>query len=192
MVASSPTNNLQEWVAEIQESYTIKDSDSSSTSNNFVQKREKPKQVKKAYKEVQRPLVSETEVIEIKDLNRATAKDLRAIKGIGTVFSNRIVKFRDRLGGFSNLHQLNEVYGLTPDMIERIEDRFSLVSAVHPFDINNDSVKFLAKHPYISYDLAWILINYRKQHGDIKGVEDLSKIQAIDDSLIMKLRPYIK
>ena len=105
--------------------------------------------------------------------------------------SNRIVKFRNRLGGFSENEQLSEVYGLPPETVDEALKHFSVQSRPEPIDFNNDSAKVLAMHPYISYDLAWVILNYRKQHGDISSFEDLEKIQALDEETLEKLKPYL-
>ena len=128
----------------------------------------------------------------IKDLNTATAEELRAIKGIGKSFSERIVKYRTLLGGFSDSTQLKEVYGLPEETISQMLKSFSIQSNVKSIEINSDSIRLLASHPYISYDLARVIINYRKQHGDIKSIQDLKKIKAMDDRTFSRLKPYLE
>ena len=54
---------------------------------------------------------------EVKDLNSATAADLMGVYGIGETLSERIIKFRDRLGGFLVNEQLYDVYGLKPEVV---------------------------------------------------------------------------
>ncbi len=132
--------------------------------------------------------------IEVKplDLNVATAEELQLVKGIGPKFSERIIKYRDLLGGFADTIQLKEVYGLPSETIFKLLQRFSIESEVKSINLNQDSIKVLAKHPYISYDMARVIINYRKQHGDLDSVDDLKKIKAIDDSSFLRLKPYLK
>ncbi|WP_462247333.1 ComEA family DNA-binding protein [Ekhidna sp.] len=132
--------------------------------------------------------------IEVKplDLNVATAEELQLVKGIGPKFSERIIKYRDLLGGFADTIQLKEVYGLPNETIFKLLQRFSIESEVKTINLNQDSIKVLAKHPYISYDMARVIINYRKQHGDIDSLDDLKKIKAIDDSSFLRLKPYLK
>lgn len=49
------------------------------------------------------------------DLNTATAESLRQLPGIGPVLSERIVKYRDAIGGFASAEQLAQVYQLPPE-----------------------------------------------------------------------------
>jgi len=126
------------------------------------------------------------------DLNTASAEELQRVRGVGKVYSERIVKYRKLLGGFADSKQLLEVYGITEELVDSINENFAVQTSTNPIDLNADSAKHLAKHPYISYDLAWVIINYRKQNGDIKTIEDLLNVKALNDSILQKLKPYLK
>jgi len=127
------------------------------------------------------------------DLNLAEADSLIKIRGIGEVLSKRIIKYRNSLGGFVSTDQLSEVYGLKPEVIKNVLERY-YVEAPLPakLNLNEDSIKVLAKHPYISYALAKVVIAYKEQHGAYKSIEDLRKIKIMTDSLFYKLSPYLK
>lgn len=195
MVDYTSTESFVEWVEEVQASTHVtkapheihKDKYQTYSNDASYSNRE----VKKNLKAVKSEWKQKAEHVKISDINEATAKELRTVKGIGEVYSKRIIKFRDKLGGFNTMEQLDEVYGLDTGLITKIKKRFSVQSDVTPLAINSDSAKLLAQHPYISYDLAWVLINYRKQHGNINGIDDLTNIKAIGDSVIQKLRPYL-
>ncbi len=126
------------------------------------------------------------------DLNEATADELQKIRGIGPVLSERIVKYRDMLGGFHDFTQLNEVYGLKPDVVGKIVEQATLNGSIEKLTLNQtDSLKQLAKHPYINYNLARAILNYRKVHGDYSDLSELKNIKVLDDSLYHKLAPYL-
>ncbi|MEO9872888.1 ComEA family DNA-binding protein [Ekhidna sp.] len=129
---------------------------------------------------------------EILDLNQASAEELRKVKGIGPAYSERIVKYRNMLGGFNDTTQLEEVYGLESGVISELLKNFAIQSSVSRFEINSDSIKSLVKHPYISYDLARVIINYRKVHGDINTAEEFRKIKAVDEYTFLRLKPYLE
>ena len=124
------------------------------------------------------------------DLNTTAAEELMLIKGIGSTLSQRIIKYRDRLGGFHSYDQLNEVYGLKPEVIDELRNHTTLASPITPLNMNSDSLKLLVRHPYIDYDLARIMINYRKVHGNFEDPSDLRNIKILSDSLYQKLIPY--
>jgi DNA uptake protein ComE-like DNA-binding protein len=182
------TEKLVKWVSEVESSY-----EKEKKSTNYVSKKYTAKTyVDEKKSEDLQPMVPKENEVKIYDLNRASEIDLQKIKGIGKAYSARIVKFRDLLGGFNSVDQLDEVYGITDDLKEKISQRFSIQTSNSFVPINSDSVKTLIKHPYISCYLAWVIINYRKQNGDIERFEDLEKIKAINDSILQKLKPYIK
>jgi len=125
------------------------------------------------------------------ELNTATAEELQNVSGIGPVLSERIIKYRDLLGGFHSTDQLKEVWGLKPEVIDKMLDQSDFEATVGQITINTDSIKILAKHPYINYNLARAIINYRAVHGTYESLDDLKKIKVMDDSLYQKLSPYL-
>ena len=64
------------------------------------------------------------------ELNMADTTTLKKVPGIGPVFANRIVKYRNLLGGFYAVSQLREVYGIDEETIkankEKIFNRFGI------------------------------------------------------------------
>ncbi|MFT6854833.1 MAG: competence protein ComEA [Cyclobacteriaceae bacterium] len=128
----------------------------------------------------------------ILDINTADTSQLKSIHGIGEKLSARIIKYRDRLGGFHSLSQLHEVYGLDSVVINKMEQRFSREQIQNKISINTDSNKLLSGHPYINYKLARAIVNYRKTHGDYKGLKDLKNILTLNDSTYQKILPYLR
>lgn len=137
-----------------------------------------------------RKFEEENKLVQI-DINQAGAEDLQQIRGIGSKLSTRIIKFRDLLGGFYSASQLSEVYGLSPEVVEKLTETCIISGKLNKVNINADSAVHLYKHPYIDYNMAYAIINYRKQHGNYKSVEDLKRIKIIDDSLYEKIYPYL-
>lgn len=145
-----------------------------------------PKKKKSTFKKLKKKFFSY-------ELNKVSADSLTNISGIGPVLSERIVKFRNNLGGFISINQLNEVYGLEEKVIEEIGKNTTLDSLlIEPVDINNDSIKHISRHPYISFKLAKIIVAYKKQHGPYVEVEEIKNIKIVSDTLFMKLEPYLK
>lgn len=126
------------------------------------------------------------------DISRADTTQLQQIRGIGSKLSLRIIKFRDKLGGFYRLEQLKEVYGLKPEVVDRLLSTcYLLDSSVVQIPINTASEKELAAHPYISYKLASVIVNYRHAHGPYRSENDLAKIRMLATPERKKLVPYI-
>ncbi|MEO9965645.1 MAG: helix-hairpin-helix domain-containing protein [Reichenbachiella sp.] len=127
------------------------------------------------------------------DLNLADTLELQKIRGIGSVLSARLIKYRDALGGFSSMDQVKEVYGIKSDVFQQVSEYFTLANVVpRQVNINQDSIDILARHPYLSYRLSKAIIKYRRQHGDYLNVADLKNIHTVSDSIFNKIAPYMK
>lgn len=123
------------------------------------------------------------------DLNQADTFALKQVKGIGKTLSERIVSFREKLGGFYSLEQLNEVYGISPDAIIELKKyaRLNNNLGIRKININTDNIK----HPYLPYSVVKVINNYRKQHGNFGKAEDLLKTKVIDEKTLEKISPYL-
>jgi DNA uptake protein ComE-like DNA-binding protein len=60
------------------------------------------------------------------EINSATSEEWKALPGIGDVLSNRIVKFRASLGGFSSIDQVAQTYGLSDSTFQIIKPYLKL------------------------------------------------------------------
>ncbi|WP_225586990.1 helix-hairpin-helix domain-containing protein [Algoriphagus sp. Y33] len=134
---------------------------------------------------------------QLDNLNRipfseADSAILQIVPGIGQSTAARIVKFRESIGGFYSKNQLSEVYGLKPETIDMIWEYFDFSpSVLKKMEINQIEVEELAKHPYISYAEAKVVVAFRKQHGDFQSPDDLKQIKIFKKEWIDKIAPYI-
>ena len=126
------------------------------------------------------------------DFNKASEDDLLQLRGIGRTFALRIIEHRERLGGFTSLNQLKEVYGLPDSTLHNITPYLRLsTSPQHKIKINTATIEEL-KHPYLSRKQAEVIIRYRINHGAFRGIEDLKKAGVISDIIAEKLKPYME
>jgi competence ComEA-like helix-hairpin-helix protein len=126
------------------------------------------------------------------EINSATAEDFRSLRGIGEKLSERIVNYREKLGGFASVEQIAEVYGLPPETFESIRTRLTVdTEKLKQIDINRVEMKELASHPYFTFHMAKLIVNYRSQHGLYTGMDDLLKSKAIEIQDVKKVEPYI-
>ncbi len=123
------------------------------------------------------------EKIAIIDINQATQEDLIKIYGIGEAISNRILKFKESLGGFVSMEQMKDVWGLSPEVIENLNSHFAIfkLPQLKKIDINNASIKDLSKFPYFNYQIARQIVTFRSMNGDFKNIEDLTKIKGMSN-----------
>jgi len=131
--------------------------------------------------------------IKILDLNSVNTEDLKVVNGIGEVLSQRIIKYRNSIGGFLSLIQLKDVYGLSPEVIERIDQKFDLLSRpdVTIKNLNLINEDELAEIPYFNGKMAKEIITYRKLHEGISSFEELAKINAFPYDKIDRIKLYL-
>ncbi|MGQ1891688.1 ComEA family DNA-binding protein [Thermophagus sp. OGC60D27] len=134
-------------------------------------------------------VVADTFII---DLNSAVASDLKRLNGIGEVLSQRIIKYRDLLGGFYSSDQVLEVYGISPPLYDNIRQYLTVEGAPYrKIAINRSSVRYLKSHPYLNFYQARDIIEYRKKNGNISSAKELKLIPSMDDQTLEKIIPYI-
>lgn len=127
------------------------------------------------------------------ELNSADTTELKTLRGIGSAFAKRIVKFRNTLGGFVKKEQLLEVYGFDKEKFDLISPHTTLdISMVKKININSASVDDLRKHPYIDKTSAVKIFWHRMNHGDYIDVQEILKTNLVDEQLFSKLAPYLK
>jgi competence protein ComEA len=126
------------------------------------------------------------------DINLSDTSAFIALPGIGSKLAGRIVAFRDKLGGFYSVNQIAETYGLADSVFQKIKSRLVLGQPhVALLNINTATLEQLKQHPYIRYQLANAIVQYRAQHGTFAKVEDLKKIMLVTEDAFGKMAPYL-
>tara|TARA_R100000935_G_C2799358_1_gene149716 strand:- start:25 stop:903 length:879 start_codon:yes stop_codon:yes gene_type:complete len=127
------------------------------------------------------------------DINLAKEEDLVKVRGIGEVLANRIIKYRTKLGGFVSEIQLKDIYGLNYEARQEILQNFKVISKpeINKLDINKASVLELTSVPYIDYELAREIINYKLLHEKIVTFEELAKIKSFPSEKIDRIALYL-
>lgn len=129
----------------------------------------------------------------LKDLNQAKAEELKVIYGIGDKLSARIVKFRNRLGGFMVNEQLYDVYGLEEEVVLRILEKFSVKQPpeIERININTATGKEMENLIYINQSLANQIVSYRDSVGIIRSFDELTKIDDFPTKKIDRIKLYL-
>ena len=127
------------------------------------------------------------------DINEVDSLDLEKLPTIGEKLSSRIVRYRDRLGGFMQLSQLKEVYGLSDSTYQIIFPLLKIGKDFKPKQIDINKVEYtdLRKHPYTNNSFIKLVLAYRKVHGNFSDRLALEKVEQIDQSVLDKLAPYL-
>lgn len=126
------------------------------------------------------------------DLNIATATQLQRVNGIGEKLSERIIKFRKKfVGGFISDIQLQDVYGLSPEVIKRITNQFTVKTPreIKKLNLNSASIDELVTIQHIDYEIAHEIIEQRTLREGFKSFNELTKVKGfpIDKIEIIKL-----
>jgi len=126
------------------------------------------------------------------DINEADTSALIALPGIGSKLAARIINFRDKLGGFYSVDQVGETYGVPDSTFQRIKTRLQVnLNALRKLNINTATKDELKVHPYIKWNLANAIVEYRNQHGTFKNLEDLKNIALVDEITFKKIVHYL-
>ncbi len=142
-----------------------------------------------------KPQIATPKKINVKPVNTATAEDFKKIYGIGDRLAERIVKYRKKIGGFTIPEQLNEVYGLKPEVITAFWQEFKIENPApirFKVDLNEANIKELAENPYISYPLAKKIVSYRTLHGAFRNFDELLNVPEYPKSKHKSICLYLK
>jgi DNA uptake protein ComE-like DNA-binding protein len=127
------------------------------------------------------------------EFNTCSRWNLKQLNLIDSVTIDQIMRYKKGLGGFVNLSQLYEAEGIDTTNFGKLKSHLTLdVMSIKTININNCSVSQLSKHPYVSYNVATALVNYRNAHGKFDKMADLKKCMAMNDNLLKRLTPYLR
>lgn len=130
-------------------------------------------------------------VVSILELNSVDSIQLIKLKGIGGYFANKIIKYRNLLGGFFEKEQLMEVWNLNGEKYNEIQEYVTIdISKVKKININSCTVQEL-KHPYLKWNQINAIVNYREKHGKYKAVDEIKRTDLVDDETLRKIAPYL-
>lgn len=148
-----------------------------------------------------KPSVSETSYAnspktyeQKQDLNTATVKQLQKLHGIGAYYSNKIVNFRNKFeGGFIADIQLQDIYGLTPEVIEKITEQFTVKTPrkINKLNLNTVTSDELVTIQHIDYDLAHNIIEQRQLREGYKSLDELTKVKAFPINKLEIIKLYL-
>lgn len=131
---------------------------------------------------------------EKSDLNTATAKQLQRVNGIGKYYSEKIIQLRSKfIGGFIADIQLQDVYGLTPEVIEKITNEFTVKTPrqIEKINLNTATVDDLVTIQHIDYEVAENIIEQRKLREGFKSFEELTKVKDFPINKIEIIKLYL-
>ena len=144
---------------------------------DWVIKQNQQKQVAKASKKSSKSNFSKK--LTTTDINKATQKDFTTISGIGEKLSERIIKYRSKLQGFSYPEQLYEVWGLKKEIADKALILFNVKEKplIKKVNVNTASFKEVLKNPYIDFELCKQIFDYRDEVAELQNINQLKNIK---------------
>jgi DNA uptake protein ComE-like DNA-binding protein len=123
------------------------------------------------------------------DLSLADTAQLRRVPGIGLYFAREIVRYRDWLGGYVSVDQLDEIEGFPSEA----KKYFTISPDAEPrrLNLNRLSLNELKRHPYINYYQARAIVDYRRQNGKLTSLDDLQFLHDFSSEARQRLAPYV-
>ena len=127
------------------------------------------------------------------ELNSTDSASLLACRGIGPSYAGRIIRYRERLGGFTGTGQLMEIKGMDSIRYDQFMGQVTVnLQLVRKIDLNTVTFKELLKHPYFEYYLVKEIFNYKDEIREWDSVGQLGKLPIMYEELYEKIAPYLE
>lgn len=108
------------------------------------------------------------------DINKASPQQLLAIEGVGLPLANRIIRYRDYIGGYHSYQQLHKVYGMTDEIFQEMR---ALMLPIKPYEgkmhwstMNYNQIAHLE---VFEPRQVWEILRLRKEEGRVLGWEEV-------------------
>jgi competence ComEA-like helix-hairpin-helix protein len=127
------------------------------------------------------------------NINNAPIEELMEMPGVGTYIAERIIAYRERLGGFIAKEQLMDIRKIDLELFNKLEG-YVLVDKqlIKPLNVNKASAEELKNHPYFNWSIANSIVKMRAQRGgSFKSLDELLDSALIDRELFEKIKPYL-
>ncbi len=129
-----------------------------------------------------------------KDINAASAEDLKMINGIGEKLAKRIIDYRIKLQGFSFNDQIFEVWALDKEVAEKVLLYFEVTKqpTIQKINVNTATFKEVLAIVYLDYELTKKIFNYKNQVAEIQSIEELKKIDGFPLERFSRIALYLE
>jgi DNA uptake protein ComE-like DNA-binding protein len=124
-------------------------------------------------------------------LESCDTTQLKSVPGIGSYWAGRIVDYRERLGGYYDLSQLEELQGFPAEALPYLYLENG-GKDTRRMNVNTLTLNQLHKHPYISFRQARDIIDYRRRHGRIDNLAQLALLPSFSPDDIERLSHYVE
>lgn len=150
------------------------------------------------------------------NINTASEEELMTLPGVTRQVAQNIVEYREYIGGFKKVEDLALVSGVGAAKLEQVKFEICVSSKSGSAQHSPNSLRKDVDHGYHSQHLSATRVNintasatqmmnlrglteemaqdiilYRTQHGPLKSIEDLLKVDSISSSFLDKVRHQV-
>ncbi|PKV49911.1 DNA uptake protein ComE-like DNA-binding protein [Aquimarina sp. MAR_2010_214] len=128
-----------------------------------------------------------------KDLNTVSSEELEQSIGLPDFVADRIIRYRNSVGGFTLDIQLEDVHGLYDYQKDKILSMFTVKTPkkIKKVNINTASVNELVEIPYFDFEMALDIKDFIESNGSISNFDELGKIEGFSLKKIDKIKLYL-
>ncbi|WP_298391359.1 helix-hairpin-helix domain-containing protein [Hydrotalea sp.] len=122
------------------------------------------------------------------ELNQANAATFRQIPGITPLLAYNMVQYREKLAGFVQMEQLQQIPGFSDSLYAAVLPYVYLNQQQIPkININKASSFALLHHPFIPENVAKAILILRQQKGTFQSVDELQKIPFVSTEMYRQI-----
>ena len=126
--------------------------------------------------------------LTVLDLNSVDTTQLKHVPGIGSGLAKMIIAYRNRLGGYAHVSQLQEIGYVDSTLNKWFKIESPIMRSIR---VNHSGLDQLRNHPYMNFYKAKAILEYRRKRGQIKGLSQLSMFQEFTEKDLQRLTPYL-
>jgi len=158
---------------------------------DWVQKKNREKKEQFSFASKTKKNISD---ITSSDINEATPYDFSLVKGVDEYLSERIIKYRSKLQGFSFPEQLFEVWGLEKEVADNILQVFSIQKKprITKVNVNTASFKEVLSNPYIDYELCVQIFEYKDEVAELQSISEIKNIEGFPIEKYHRIVLYLR
>ena len=126
------------------------------------------------------------------NLNTADTSQLQLLPGIGTTLSKRIITYRKMIGFFSKVEFIGKVYGIDPELQERISPYLyvDLAELRQKEDLNTLPEWKLKKYPFwLESELTTFLL-WKHKIRRVDSWEEVKRARVVQEATLEQLKIY--
>lgn len=122
------------------------------------------------------------------EINTTDTAELKKIPGIGSGIAKMIIRYRQQLGGFYSIRQLDEIHLISANIAKWFTVNPAMINRIK---INRLGLNRLNAHPYVNFYQAKVIVEHRRKHGTITNLQQLALYEEFCESDFERLKYYI-